>query len=203
MLITSFAGPSIAEQLYSRFGWPVAFGSSTVILAAACIPLMVALYDAQRSRSGANETGSITATGQKRSRLRRFAVELDLPGVWLAMSGLLLLLLPLTHPPGTPGGWSTSTFIVMFVSGIVSLIGFTVWESNLALVTCVPWRLLKDRNVLGGCLVVMFAGASAASWGFYYLSYLQVVHNFSIAAAGQIINMHPFAFALFGPIIGL
>lgn len=203
LLVTSFAGPSIAEKLYFRFGWPVAFAYSTVILTAACIPLMVALFGAQRSHSGADEKSGITTTGQKLRRLRRLAVELDLPGVCLAIAGLLLCLLPLTHPPGTPGGWPGSTFIVMIIMGIVSLIGFTVWEGELAPVTCVPWRLLRDRNVLGGCLVVMFSGASAASWGFYYLSYLQVVHDVTIAYAGYIVNIHSFTFALSAPLLGL
>lgn len=203
ILIISFAAPNIAEQLYSRFGWRPVFAFSATILLAACIPLAVALFLGQRSVKKVDEMSGNTTTGKRPSRLRRFAVDLDLPGVCLAIASLLLLLLPLTHPPGALNGWPVSTFVAMIVLGIFTLICFTVWENVLAPATCVPWRLLRDRNVLGGCLVVMFSVASIACWGSYYSSYLQVVHDQTITNAGYISNAHPLAFALLAPVLGM
>lgn len=203
LLITSFPAPSIAEQLYYRYGWRTIFAFSAIMLFTACIPLAVTLFYAQRTGRRANETGGNTTTGKHRSRLRQFAVELDLPGIILAIAGLLLFLLPLTHPPGALDGWPVSTFATMTVLGVFTLVCFTLWEKEFAPATCVPWRLLGDRNVLGGCLVAMFSVASIACWTSYYSSYIQVVHDHTIATAGYIVNAHPFAFALSAPVLGM
>lgn len=203
VLIISFAAPNIAEQLYSQFGWRPIFAFSATILFAACIPLAVTLFLSQRSGKKVDEMSGNTTTGKQPSRLRRFAVDLDLPGICLAIAGLLLFLLPLTHPPGALDGWPVSTFVAMIILGVFTLICFTVWENAFAPATCVPWRLLRDRNVLGGCLVAMFSVASTASWGSYYSSYLQVVHDQSITSAGYIGNAHPLAFALLAPVLGV
>lgn len=203
LLITSFPAPNIAEQLYSRFGWRMIFAFSAVILFVACIPLSLTLFYAQRSGRRVNETGGNTATGKHISRLGQFAVELDLPGIILAITGLLLFLLPFTHPPGALEGWPVGTFVTMTVLGVFNLVCFALWEKKFAPATCVPWRLLGDRNVLGGCLVAMFSVASIACWTSYYSSYIQVVHDQTITTAGYVVNAHPFAFALSAPVLGL
>lgn len=113
------------------------------------------------------------------------------------------MLLPLTHPPGAPDSWEDSAIIAMMVLGICSLVGLVVWENALAPAPCVPLPLLSDRNVLGACLVGLFSAASAASWGSYYGSYLQVVHDKTAAVAGLITQSHWFIYAFFAPFIGL
>lgn len=91
----------------------------------------------------------------------------------------------------------------MIVLGICSLISFSVWEIDLAPTSCAPWALLRDRNVLGGCLVGFFSVASTASWGSYYISYLQVVHDKTTAIASLITKSHLFAYAFIAPFLGL
>lgn len=203
ILITSFAGPIIAEHASSQFGWRVAFSVSAGILSIVCPPLGVVLFHAQSTPHKASGNTKPDHKPCRCCRLRRFAVELDIPGVFFAITGFCLMLLPLTHPPGAPDSWEDSAIIAMMVLGICSLVGLVVWENALAPAPCVPLPLLSDRNVLGACLVGLFSAASAASWDSYYGSYLQVVHDKTAAVAGLITESHWLIYALFAPFIGL
>lgn len=206
ILFSTFAAPTIAEQVNSHFSWRVAFSVSASTLSIFYPPLGVLLVYAQSTPGEADEASEDTKLEHKPrrcGRVRRLAVELDLPGLFLVIAGLCLFLLPLTHPPGAQDSWANNTIIVMIVLGICSLISFSVWEVDLAPTPCVPWALLRDRNVVGGCLVGFFSVASTASWVSYYSSYLQVVHDETTAIASLITKSHLFAYAFIAPFLGL
>lgn len=206
MLVTSFTAPSIAAQLNSRFGWRWIFGVSSNVLFVTCIPLAILLLRAQPTRCEVDETSGYTTTAEQPSRLvrmKRFAIELDLPGIFLALSGLCLMLLPSTHPPGAQDGWPTSTVIAMLVLGFFTLGGLALWEGDLSPSSTCALPLMRDRNVLYGCLVVVFSALYAACWGSNYHSYLVVANDQTSATAGYITGIHHFSFALSAPILGL
>lgn len=204
MIVTGIAGPNIANYVYNQSGWNIPFGCSAVILLAACIPLAVALSVSQRRSGVADETSSdTTPAGKQPGRLRRFAVELDLPGTCLVTAALCLCLLPLTRIPGTQDGWSLATLITMLVLGICFAVGYYIWESRLTPYTCVPRTLQKDWNVHGACLVAAFSAVSSSLWAPYYSSYLEVVHDYTSSLAGRITALRPFTAALAAPMVGL
>lgn len=91
----------------------------------------------------------------------------------------------------------------MLVVGSVIIFAFVVWERLLAPTTCINWNLLRNRNVVGGCFVVLFSTGSIGCWEAYYSSYLQVVHNQSITASGYITNAYPLSFAVSAPFLGM
>ncbi|KAL1851415.1 hypothetical protein Daus18300_012526 [Diaporthe australafricana] len=99
--------------------------------------------------------------------------------------------------------YGNTGIIVMLVAGFVSMIGFVVWEKWLAPVNYMRWGLMRDRNLIGGCLVVLASVGSVASWDAYYSSYLQVVHDQSITVAGYITNAYMLLFAISAPFFGL
>lgn len=149
-----------------------------------------------------------SATGTAAEELRcaarlRSVVELDIPGVILAIAGLCLILIPLSHFPGTEEGWPRNTFTVMSIVGELSFGAFILWELFPYPLTCFPWRLMTNRNLLGGCLVVMLSAASIAFWCSYYSSYLQVVHDQTIAKAGAITMTRVATSALAAPFPGM
>ena len=121
----------------------------------------------------------------------------------MAMAGLCLTLLPITLANIADKGYINTGIIMMLVTGFVSLVGFVVWEKWLAPVVYIPWTLMKDRNLIGGCLVVLACVGSVAVWGAYYGSYLQVVHDQSITIAGYINNAYPLVFAISAPLFGM
>ena len=119
------------------------------------------------------------------------------------MVGLCLTLLPITMANIVDNGYRNTVIIVMLVVGFVSMIGFVVWEKWLAPVTYMPWALMRDRNLIGGCLAVLASVGSVAFWDAYYGSYLQVVHDRSITVAGYITNAYPLVFAISAPFFGM
>lgn len=71
----------------------------------------------------------------------------------LVVGGFCLLLLPLTIAATTLNKWHTPYIIAMLVVGVVLLALFAIWERYFAPVTFVPFRYLKDRTVLGACVL--------------------------------------------------
>lgn len=204
IIITSVVAPAIADRVHSQVAWRVAFSVSAGILSIALPLLGVVLFRAQSNpweTDEASDNTKLEKNPYRWGRLRRFLVELDVPGSILAFAGLLLVMFPLNNPPGAEDSWAS--FIAMTVLGTCCLIGFLVWENDLARTTCVPWSLLRNRTVLGGCLVGLFSVASAASWGSYYNSYLQVVYDQTAAFAGYVTRHNLFSYAVFAPFIGL
>ncbi|KAF4959649.1 hypothetical protein FGADI_1572 [Fusarium gaditjirri] len=91
----------------------------------------------------------------------------------------------------------------MLVIGVVSLAGFAAWEKWYAKVPYVPFKFLKDRTILGACLLSAFLNMSIFAWDTYYNSYLQVVHGLSIATAGYTLNAFSVTSTILAPFIGL
>lgn len=67
--------------------------------------------------------------------------------------GLCLLLVPLTLAGSAVNRWGTGYIIAMLVLGLALLILFVVYEKLWAPVTFMPYKYLKDRTVLGACLL--------------------------------------------------
>lgn len=107
-------------------------------------------------------------------------------GMLLIIAAFALFLLPLSLAASATGGWSNASMIAMLVIGILLFPVFAAWERFGARVTFMPWHLLKDRTVLGACLLGMTLFASFYCWDTYFTSYLQAVHDLSIADAGYV-----------------
>lgn len=206
VIATSFAAPKVAEILNDRFDWRWTFGASAFIVLASCLPITISLFWAGRTFRQAHAADNCATTTANRHRfetLREFFIELDIPGVILAMVGLCLTLLPITIANIVDNGYRNTGIIVMLAAGFVSMVGFVAWEKWLAPVTYMPWALMRDRNLIGGCLVALASVCSVSFWYLYYGSYLQVVHNQSITIAGYITNAYPLVFAISAPLFGM
>lgn len=76
----------------------------------------------------------------------------------------------------------------MLVLGIVLLLFFLGWEKFLAPKPLLDWAFIKNRTLLGACLLDATYQISYYCWANYFTSYLQVVNDVSIAEAGYISN---------------
>ncbi|KAJ0114436.1 major facilitator superfamily transporter [Diaporthe amygdali] len=205
-IATSFAAPNIAELLHVKINWRWAFGASALTLVATCLPLTIVLIRASRVVQSAGRASGVVQSSAKRNllrTLRSLVVEVDVPGITLSTAGLCLLFLSFTLAPTFENGWKSARIITMLVLGLSTIIGFVVWEKWFATVTFMPWTLMRNRNILGGCLVGFASVGSVGIWDAYYGSYLQVVHNQSITTAGYITNTYPLAFAISAPLFGI
>ena len=118
--------------------------------------------------------------------------ELDIMALLLLSAAFALILVPLTLAATAKSHWHNASIIAMIVIGCGCLVMFPFWESSrkLAPRPFLSLRLLTNRNVLAGCGIGFFYFAVFyTSIQPYFYSYLQVVQDASITAAGTIIPL--------------
>ncbi|KAL8735893.1 MAG: hypothetical protein Q9181_002620 [Wetmoreana brouardii] len=132
--------------------------------------------------------------------------ELDVLGLLLLSAAFSLILLPCTLAQRAKGGWHNGSMIAMVVIGALCLVIFPFWESSsrLAPLPFLSLKLFKDRTVLAGCAIGFFYFAVFyTSIQPYFYSYLQVVQNDSVTAAGHITQTFSFTSTVSSIITGL
>ncbi|OMP86129.1 Siderophore iron transporter mirB [Diplodia seriata] len=199
-----FAGPAIAQLFYERSNFRWAFGCFAIILPVIAAPVagMFMYNNGVAKKKGLLPPRPVSGRSLGQS-FYYYAREFDLIGQLLLIFGLCLLLIPLTLAGSAVNRWGTGYIIAMLVLGIVLIIGFVLYERFLAPVTFMPYKYLKDRTVLGACILCGTLFLSFYCWDLYFSSYLQVVHNLSIRNAGYILNTYTLGSCFVGPLIGL
>ncbi|KAL2752936.1 hypothetical protein ACRALDRAFT_1065920 [Sodiomyces alcalophilus JCM 7366] len=202
-IASSFAGPALAQLFYeeSHFRW--AFGAFGIILVGVCLPaaLVMFLYQRKAYQAGAIEKKPSGRTWWQ--SIYYYVVQFDLLGIILVSGGFALILLPFSLAPLQAKGWADPGMIVMIIMGVLSLILFVAWERWWAPVQFMPFEYLKDRTIIGACLVYGLMFISIFIWDTYYFSYLQVVHRQSITHAGYILNSFSLMSSFISPFIGI
>ncbi|KAH8898009.1 major facilitator superfamily transporter [Thozetella sp. PMI_491] len=200
-IITTFAGPPIAELFYykSHFRW--AFGSFCFILAGFSLPVIGIMWFYQRK---AEKLGLIREKSGRTTAesLRHYFVQFDVVGMVLISAGFTMLTLPFSLVT-LAGGWQSPTIICLIIFGFVLLVLFGIWERYFATVMFFPFELLRDRTILGASLTYFGIFLSTFIWNAYYGSYLQVVHNLSITVANYVLNCYSLTSYFTGPFIAL
>ncbi|MCJ1434969.1 hypothetical protein MMC27_004339 [Xylographa pallens] len=193
-LITVWIGAPIAANLLGHTTWRWGYGLWTIVLPAAFLPLALALFVNFRK---AKKMGCLPVSpwlGVSPVRgLVNLWYELDVMGLLLLSAGISLILLPISLAP--TDGWHNPSIIAMIVIGCVIIVVFPFWEasSKLAPRPFLSLRLMTNRTVLAGCGIGFFYFAVFyTSIQPYFYSYLQVVQNDSITAAGHITQAFSF-----------
>jgi MFS family permease len=187
-IISAFAGPKAAKSFYEDISWRWAFGCFAIILPFVALPLFTLLKlnlrKARRDGLIVHEASGRTLT----QNIIHYIQEFDLLGVILLASGLVIFLLPFTLADSAPSGWSTGYIIAMLVLGFFLLFLFILHERFLASQPFIPFSLLSDRSIIGGCLLSATYQVSYYCWASYYTSFLQVSINLTIAQAGYVMS---------------
>lgn len=117
------------------------------------------------------------------------------------MAAFCCFLLPFTLVAYAPNGWKTGYIIAMIVLGILLFPVFVFWEAKLTPVPFLPWKYLKERTIVGSCLLYGVMFVSIFIWNAYFQSYLLVVHRQSVIHAGYILNSFSLASSTFSPLV--
>lgn len=179
-IATVFAGPRIASLFYTNSTFRWAFGCFSIIIPAVATPVasIFIYYSLKAKKMGLmppRETSGRTVLQSIYHYSREFDRKLtyhgiytsswitDTPsviGMFLITGGFSLVLLPLTLAGRAVHRWDTAYIIAMIVVGVVLLIAFCVWENFFAPVAFVPFKYLRDRTVLGACILsgTLFCG---------------------------------------------
>ncbi|GKT89517.1 siderophore iron transporter mirB [Colletotrichum tofieldiae] len=202
-IATTFAGPKIAQLFYDQVNFRWAFGAFAIILIGFSIPIAIIFFF---SEVKAKKSGLIPPKQKTRSAIESFKhyfIEFDIVGLVLVMAGWSMLLLPFSLVSNATHQWKSPTIICLIVFGVIGLVLFAAWERFFAKVSLFPYQFLKDRTVLGACLVYGIMFISIYCWDSYYQSYLQVAHNQDITSSGYILNAFSLTSAIISPFIGV
>lgn len=214
-LINVWIGPPITDSILEHSTWRWGYGMWAIILPAAFIPLATSLFINQRKAAKKGLLPPSPYAGQPiYASARRLWLELDLFGLLLLSAAICLVLIPLTIAANASGGWSNPSIIAMLVVGGLCLIAFPLWErsSKFAPHAFFPRRLFHNRNVLIGVAIAFFyfsksshfrnpqCGPGQLTYAVvfylsvypYFNSYLLVVQNESVTAAGHITQTFTF-----------
>ncbi|KAI0008341.1 MFS general substrate transporter [Xylariaceae sp. FL0662B] len=202
-IATTFAGPRIADLFYTYVNFRWAFGTFIIIIFVISIPVAAIFIFSKRKAIKSGVFPERISTRTVWESTKYYSVQFDFVGMFLITFGFALLLLPFSLAEYAPRGWRTGYVIAMIVVGVVLLVGFGIWERYFAPVAFFPYKFLKDRTILGSCLLYGAMFASIYCWDGYYQSYLQVVHDQSITISGYVLNAFFLTSSFLGPFIGL
>ncbi|KAL8914499.1 MAG: hypothetical protein Q9171_000852 [Xanthocarpia ochracea] len=206
-LITVWVGAPLASDLLSHTTWRWGYGIWTMVLPVSFLPLALALFLNMRKAKKLGRLPPSPWAGQSfLTGAKNLWYELDIMGLLLLSAAFALILIPCTLAQRAKGGWNNGSMIAMVVVGAVCLVAFPFWESSsrLAPRPFMRPRLFKNRTVAAGCGIAFFYFAVFyTSVQPYFYSYLQVVQNDSITAAGHITQTFSFTSTVASIITGL
>ena len=74
-------------------------------------------------------------------------------GLVLLCAGFCCVLLPIGMVASSAERWKSPVVTCLIIIGILCIIAFGLWEYFWAPKTFFPFRLLKDRSIVGACLL--------------------------------------------------
>jgi EmrB/QacA subfamily drug resistance transporter len=105
----------------------------------------------------------------------------DVPGAVLVTGGLMTLVYALVK--GNDFGWGSGKTLGLLALAVVLIAGFAVVQVR-AQAPLVPFRLFKNRSVLGADLAALFIGAGIFAIFFFLILWMQQVNGYSPIKSG-------------------
>ncbi|KAL3459787.1 siderophore iron transporter mirA [Aspergillus heterothallicus] len=206
-----YLGSIIGERFLYDAGWRWAYGTWAIVTPIFAIPLaaIVALLQ-RRARKHGLVAKSLAAVAEChpsdptwKKVYQLVWSELDFFGVILLVTGLSLILVPVSLTGSfNPQRWKEGSFIAMLVVGVFIFAAFLVWDFKFAAKPFIP-RRMTNRTVLAGCFVQTFDFMSYTLFTIFFPSYLQVPGQFQPAHATRIDNSLRVAFQIAGLLVAV
>jgi hypothetical protein len=124
-------------------------------------------------------------------------------GALLLMATFILLLLPFSLTTYGRAEYLSATFIAMLVIGFVLFFVFIAWERFFARKQFIRYDLLKQRTVLGACVLSAVLNLGYAVWDLYFLNFCIVVYNMSVSNAGYMNQIYNVGSCFWAPLFGI
>ena len=201
-IITTWIGGPIAESLLSGPGFRWGFGVFAIVTPIATIPLFAVFWYNFRKAKRAGLVPVRTSSRNILQAIVYYIREFDTIGLILITAGLALFLLPFNIVSQDALGWKSPKIIAMLVVGFVLCIIFVCWERFLAPVKFMPYELLTDRTILGGCVLSAMLFISFYIWTSFFSSFIQVVLDLSVTQASYIGNIYSVGSCFFSFVVG-
>lgn len=195
-------GP-LAQSVLNGVGWRWGFGIFAIVTPVVCLPLYFLFAYNQRK---AVKQGILVPRKSGRTVLQsinHYFWEFDITCLILLSAGFTLFLLPFSIYSNQKYGWRDPLTISFIVVGAVLLGAAVVWEKYFAPVKYMPWELLKDRTVLGACVLAAVLFIEYYIWTAYFNSFLQVVLRTTVWQTGYISSIYSLGSCFFSIPVGL
>ncbi|KAL4876287.1 siderophore iron transporter mirA [Aspergillus karnatakaensis] len=206
-----YLGSIIGERFLYNTGWRWGYGAWSIITPICAIPLVVTVALLQRRAKkhglGAKSLAAVAGCQPSDPTWKKIYhliwTELDFLGVILLVTGLSLILVPVSLTGSfNPQRWKEGSFIAMLVVGVVLFAAFIVWDLKFSAKPFIP-RRMTNRTVLMGCFVQTFDFMSYTLFTIFFPSYLQVAGEFKPAHATRIDNSLRVAFQITGLLVAV
>ncbi|KAG5805390.1 hypothetical protein H9Q74_010987 [Fusarium xylarioides] len=211
---TLYAGTYLGEHMLLKSSWRWGFGMWAAIMPFCALPtidIMVYMNLRARKKGIVNKRTSLRAASeipkgaswivQARQVLY---VQLDIVGAFLLLGGLSMTLLPLSITGRrNTDKWTEPSSIILLVVGVLTFVAFLIWDGRYAKKPIVPFRMIKNRNVILACASVCLIAMSDSTYRTFASSFLQVAGGYSPGHAVRIDNSRRVALNLGGLVIGL
>jgi MFS family permease len=201
-IITVWITGPLAESVLYGIGWRWGFGVFAIVTPVVCLPLYFLFAHNQRK---AVKMGVLVPRKSGRNifqSINHYFWEFDIVCLILLSAGFTLFLLPFSIYSEQKYGWRDPLTISFIVVGFVLLATAVVWEKYLSPVKYMPWELLKDRTVLGACILAAVLFVEYYIWTAYFSSFLQVVLRTTVWQTGYIGNIYSVGSCFFSIPVG-
>ncbi|KAI0205598.1 siderophore iron transporter mirB [Astrocystis sublimbata] len=202
-ILTVWATGPLAQSVLNGVGWRWGFGIFAIVTPFVCLPLYFLFMYNQRK---AEKMGLLVREKSGRNILQSinyYFWEFDIICLILLSAGFTLFLLPFSIYSFQTYGWADRLTIGLLIGGIASLALAVVWEKYWAPVKYMPWEILKDRTVLGACVLAAVLFVEFYIWTAYFSSFLQVVLRLQVWQVGYIGNIYSLGSCLFSIPVGI
>ncbi|KAM0421199.1 hypothetical protein ACHAPT_011091 [Fusarium lateritium] len=202
-ICTAFTGPLAAQSFIKNTSWRWAVGAFCIIMTVVLVPLAIVFKFFQMK---AEKMGLFTRTPSGRTTTQSiiyYLHEFDMVGAFLLMAAFVLFLLPFSLTSNGRAGYSSATFIAMVVIGFILFFVFAAWEKYGARKHFIRWELLKNRTVLGACLLAAILYFSFYSWDQYFYYFVQVVYNLDISNTGYMTQIYNIGSCFWSVLFGI
>ncbi|XWW94943.1 hypothetical protein V2A60_002893 [Cordyceps javanica] len=189
-IFTAWIGGPMVEALVPTH-WRWGYAMWAIIVPVVSIPLLVSIWRVQSTRGKVRDGTAMDGFISKWA-------QADIPGLFLFVAGLVLLLLPMTLTVRFHNGWTSPQILAMIIAGTVSFTGFVLYEIYVARYPILPLRLAKSRTVAAACLTESLFFLSYYIWQPYFYSFLVVVNDLSPKAATNIVTSQGVSTAVVG-----
>lgn len=169
-------------------GWRWAYGTFAILVPVVSLPLFVLF---QWNYKEALKAGLIAVEKSERTfaqSVKYYFVEFDAIGLFLIVTGLVLLLLPFNIYSYQHQKFTSTLVSCMIGLGVLVLVAFACWEKFGARVNFLPLHLLRDRTILGAYLLAAVIFFGFYLWNGMFFSFLQVVSDLPVTEASYIGN---------------
>ena len=137
-------------------------------------------------------------------RTKHVFAQLDIIGTILLIGGLAMTLLPMTIAGrNNTDRWERPSSIVLLIIGVLTFVGFLVWDGKFATNPIIPYRTIRQRNVIVACASACTIAMSDSIYRPFLSSFLQVSGHYSPGAATRVDNAQRVAYNIGALVSGL